>query len=238
MPFEVKKAESVLGLAFKDKALLKKAFRHRSYLNEAGKALKSNERLEFLGDAILEFIVSEYIYQTYQEQPEGNLTSMRAKLVCTQNLARISQNLGLGQLLLLSRGEDLNQGRQNPNILADLLEAVIGAIYLDQGLNKTKQFVYQHILKDANKFSDFENIKSSKNQLQELIQKKYQVTPEYKVLAEKPNQDASDHFLIGVYLQDRLLAKGQAKTKKQAQEKAAQAALSQLKTTKLISHLK
>lgn len=231
MTFDIKKAETILKIVFQNKSLLVKAFTHRSYLNEAGRDLKSNERLEFLGDAILEFLVSEYIYQTYQEQPEGNLTSMRARLVCTQNLSQVSRRLGLGRLLLLSRGEDKNRGRQNPSILADLLEAVIGAIYLDQGIDKAKQFVHQHILKESSRFADFNSLKSYKNQLQEVIQKKYQIIPEYKVIKEKEDQEASDHFLIGVYLKDKLLATAYGKTKKQAQEKAAKLALQKLKVT-------
>ncbi len=222
------KLQSLLKVKFKNPKLLLTAVTHKSYTNE-DKTATDNERLEFLGDAVLEFIVSDFLYKNFKNQPEGNLTALRAKIVCTTSLSQLAKRLNLGSFLRLSKGEAKSGGRQNTNILADLIEAIIGAIYLDQGLSAAYDFVYYHLLSSYQKLPDLNQIKSAKTRLQEIIQERHKLTPTYKVIKEKPDQDAPDHFIVGVYLNDQLLGVGQGKNKKTAQEQAAQAALAKLK---------
>ncbi len=222
------KLQSLLKVQFNNPNLLLTAITYKSYTNE-DKTATDNERLEFLGDAVLEFIVSDFLYKNFKNQPEGNLTALRAKIVCTTSLSQLAKRLKLGNFLRLSKGEAKSGGRQNINILADLVEAIIGAIYLDQGLKTAYEFVYNHLLVSYHHLPDIAQIKSAKTRLQEIIQDQYKLTPIYKVIQEKPDQDAPDHFTVGVYLNDQLLGIGQGKNKKTAQEQAAQAALAKLK---------
>ena len=225
---DLKTLQSLLQINFNNPQLLLTAITHKSYTNE-DKTATDNERLEFLGDAVLEFVVSDFLYKNFQNQPEGNLTALRAKIVCTTSLTQLAKHLNLGKFLRLSKGEAKSGGRQNINILADLVEAIIGAIYLDQGLTTAYNFIHRHLLSPYHKLPDLNQIKSAKTRLQEIIQNQYKLTPIYKVIQEKPDQDAPDHFTIGVYVNNQLLGVGQGKNKKTAQEKAAQAALQKLK---------
>ncbi|NOY15061.1 MAG: ribonuclease III [bacterium] len=220
--------EKILGIHFRNQNLLLTALTHRSFINEANKNISSNERMEFLGDAILEFVVSDYLYKTFKDQPEGNLTTLRSKIVCTKTLSQKAKQLNLGSFLLLSRGEESGGGRDNPNLLADLFEAIIGAIYLDQGLKTVSDFIHKHLLADFSNLPDLDSIKSAKTLLQELLQEKFKQAPVYKVIEEKKDQEAADHFTVGVYLGDRLLGIGQGKNKKAAQEAAARSALAKI----------
>jgi len=226
---DLSQLEQLLGVKFQDRSLLETALTHRSYLNENKRVKLSNERLEFLGDAVLEFIVSDFIYRRFTNQPEGNLTTLRSSLVKTQTLSGLSQRLGLWRWLKLSRGEDKSGGRHNQNILADLFEAVVGAIYLDQGIDTAYDFVKRHLLADLTQTKiDFERIKGYKNSLQELVQSRLHITPEYRVIKEDQVNEAR-RFKVGVYVGDRLLGQGVGRNKKRAQEQAAKQALAYLK---------
>jgi ribonuclease-3 len=224
-------AQDKLNVTFTDIELLITAFTHRSYLNEHKKTVKEhNERLEFLGDAVLELVVTEYLYANYAE-PEGILTNWRSSLVRTESIGAAATKYGFEPLLRLSRGEKRGTERGRAQILANSFEAVIGAIYLDQGYDAAKQFITASIL------STFEDILASgswmdpKSHLQELAQSRETATPVYKVM----NEDGPDHdklFTVGVYVHDKLRPQGSGPSKQAAQQQAADAALTYYRQTK------
>lgn len=219
-----KEIEKALKVRFKNPDLLENAFVHRSYLNEDPDfPLPSNERLEFLGDAVLEQIVSDFLYHSFPALPEGELTALRAALVRTESLAEEAQRLGLGKELRLSKGEEASGGRGNPYLLANTFESLIGALYLDQGLEKTKEFVSRELLYKA-KESLQAGTKDPKSRLQEITQARFGITPTYRV-AEEWGPAHDHHFRSAVYLKDKKIGEGEGRSKKEAEEKAAQSAL-------------
>lgn len=213
---------------FKNKKLLEQAFTHRSYLNESKKNEDSNERLEFLGDSILSFVVSKYLYEKYPAFNEGTLTNLRSKLVNTKTLAEIAKGLNFGKNLKLSRGEEESKGRENQSILANCFEAYIGALFIDQGIEKVRDFLDEVLLPKAEDFVEKKLFKDPKSLLQEFIQAKKQGSPIYKVLEEEGPAHAKI-FTIGVYAESQLLTTGKGKSKQEAEESAAKAALDKLK---------
>jgi len=216
--------EKNLGIEFKDKKLLIQAFCHRSYLNEhPDEKLKHNERLEFLGDAVLELIVTEYLYKNY-ENPEGELTCWRAALVNSKNLAKIAKELGFEKCLLLSKGEEKDEGKARQYILANTFEAFLGALYLDSGFDETKRFVEKHLIKELPRIIQEKLYKDAKSTFQEKAQEKMGITPYYRVLKEW-GPDHAKHFVVGVYLNSKLIAKGEGSSKQSAEEEAAKKAL-------------
>ncbi|OGY23632.1 MAG: ribonuclease III [Candidatus Woykebacteria bacterium RBG_13_40_7b] len=217
--------EKNINIKFKNKDLLRNAFIHRSYLNENSKEkLPSNERLEFLGDSVLSLVTSEYLYQKYEDRSEGDLTSFRASLVNSQALSKVAGKLGLGNHLYLSRGEEGTGGRSRQYLLANTLEALIGALYFDQGIKVAEKFIKKHILVYLNEIISNESYRDFKSRLQELAQEKHGITPTYKVLAEE-GPDHAKKFTLGVMLQSKLLASGNGKSKQEAEQRAAQEAL-------------
>lgn len=216
---------SKFSLKFKNPKLLERAFIHRSYLNEhKGKQLKSNERLEFLGDAVLELIVSLYLYQKYPDFPEGKLTTLRSKLVQTKTLSLAANRLGFSENLKLSRGEKASGGNKNPSILANTFEAVIGSIYQDQGFDQTYDFVLKNLLLPAEKLFKDQLPQDFKSQLQETIQAKGKPSPVYKVLASF-GPDHSKTFKVAVLVENKKIAVGAGKSKQTAEQEAAKKAL-------------
>lgn len=220
--------EKKLGIKFKNPKLLAQALVHRSYLNEVSDPrIRSNERLEFLGDSILSFLISEWFFKEFSDYPEGALTNLRSNIVRTSSLAQIAQKLKVGEYLLLSKGEEESGGAQNPAILADTLEAVIGAIYLDQGIKVTKNFIkekFTPLIKEVIKKGE---LKDAKSLLQEKVQEELKQTPIYKTLKEEgPDHDKT--FTVGVYAQGKLLAKEEGKSKQEAEEQAARTALEKI----------
>lgn len=220
--------EKTLGLVFKNKNLLKGSFVHRSYLNEhPDEGLVSNERLEFLGDAVLEFLASEHLFQKFPQLSEGKLTSLRSKLVCEQSLAGIGLELGLGQLLLLSRGEEESGGRKNLSLLSNTFEALLGAIFLDQGLTAVRKFLEKHLFP---KLETLQKLRDYKSEFQEEAQAKFEMTPLYKILEEK-GPDHDKLFKVGVFLGKKLWGRGEGKSKQAAEQKAAQEGLVKMKAS-------
>lgn len=218
------KLEKKLGIKFQNQNLLIQAFCHRSYLNENPKFLfDHNERLEFLGDAVLELIVTEHLYQNYPN-PEGELTNWRAALVNSRNLARIAKDLGFEDYLLLSKGEAKDTGKARQYILANTFEAFLGALYLDQGLRKVRRFLETNLLFELPKILTQGTWLDPKSHFQELAQEKLKVTPSYKVLKEW-GPDHAKHFVVGVFLRGELVAEGKGSSKQEAEEKAAEQAL-------------
>ena len=209
---------------FKNKKLFDQVFIHRSYLNESQQGVDSNERLEFLGDSILSFIVSTYIFDKYEKLREGQLTNIRSVLTNTETLYEVGRDLGLGERLKLSRGEGQSGGRKNKTILANTLEALIGGIYIDQGMTAATKFVRQTILSKAEALIESQGLKDPKSKLQEKLQETYKNSPVYKVLKEE-GPDHNKLYTIGVYIEEKLLAEGTGPSKQDAEKAAARSAL-------------
>ena len=212
---------------FKNQKLLHQAFVHRSYLNEAKEDLESNERLEFLGDSILSFVVSEHLYITYPQFDEGILTNLRSLVVNTKSLAKTAKLLDYGSHLLLSRGEEDSNGRENESILANTFEAVIGALFMDQGIDAVKKHLFATLIPNIEEYVQKKVFKDPKSLLQEYVQSKKQNSPVYKVTHEEGPAHAK-HFTIGVFVENQLLGEGQGKSKQEAEEQAAERALEKI----------
>ena len=217
--------EKRAGVYFKDKRLLKQAFTHRSYLNEnKDMSLEHNERLEFLGDAVLELAVTEYLFSKYPEKTEGDLTSYRAALVNATTCAEVASQLGVNDLLLLSKGESKDTGRARQYILANTLEAVIGAVYLDQGFKEATEFVLRHITPLTDKIVKTASWLDPKSHFQEKAQEIANITPLYKVIKET-GPDHDKYFTSGVFLGGEMVALGEGNSKQDAEQEAARRAL-------------
>ncbi len=212
---------------FKNKKLFEQAFIHRSYLNEVKENLNSNERLEFLGDSVLSFVVSKYLYLNYPSFNEGILTNLRSMLVNTRTLADVARELEFGKLLKLSKGEEESKGRENSSLLADCFEAFVGALFLDQGVEVVSKFILEVLLPRAEIFLQRKALKDPKSLLQESIQAKNQVSPIYKVLKEEgpPHKRI---FTVGAFLEDNLLGTGTGRSKQDAEKNAASLALTKI----------
>ncbi len=221
--FDLKKFQQNLKYDFKNIDLLKNALTHSSYANESKKGEKSNERLEFLGDAVLSIVVSDYIFNNCPDFPEGELTKLRASLVCEQALYGFSCELNVGEYLLLSRGERLSGGGSRPSILADAFESIIAAIYLDGGIKPARQFILRFVVPEiknpkAKKFFDY------KTKLQEIVQQSPHEKLEY-VLVDESGPDHNKHFVVEVRLNNNVIGKGGGHSKKDAEQQAAREAL-------------
>lgn len=214
-----------IGKLFKNKALLDKALTHRSWLNESHET-DSNERLEFLGDAVLEFVVSEKIFLDFKSKREGFLTALRSNLVNTVNLSAVAKSLGVGKMIKLSKGEEDGGGRENQSLLADTMEAIIGALYLDQGMEQTKKFIEKYIFVDIEEKLK-KPLKDPKSRFQEVMQAKGEPSPKYKVVKEV-GPDHNKEFEIEVHVNGKTYAKGQGKSKALAEQSAAENALKKL----------
>jgi ribonuclease-3 len=223
-----KEVEEKLGITFKDPKLLKTALTHRSYLNEhRGMHLENNERLEFLGDAVLELIISSELFKKYPKKPEGELTAIRSALVRTESLAQESRLLEIGEHVLMSKGEEVSGGKDKDFILANLYEAVLGAIYLDQGIEVCREFVKRTVLKKLNRVIDQELFIDPKTRVQELIQAKYKVTPTYTLIKQRgPDHDRT--FTVGLKVGKKLMTKGTGISKQKAEEDAARKCIEKL----------
>ena len=217
--------EKQLNLKFKNKNLLVQAFCHRSYLNENPKSnLENNERLEFLGDAVLELIVTEELYGKYPQKPEGELTNWRAALVNAKMLSETAKELGLNDYLLLSKGEKKETGKARQYILANTFEALIGSAYLDLGYKKCRDFIKKNLIVKLPEIIEKGLFKDAKSCLQEEAQERTGLTPTYRVLKEW-GPDHAKHFIIGVFLEKELASEGQGSSKQEAEVEAAKNAL-------------
>lgn len=217
--------ERKLGLKFKNKDLFVQAFCHRSYLNENPKFhLEHNERLEFLGDAVLELVVTEELYQKYPKKPEGELTNWRAALVNARQLSETAKELNFNDFLLLSRGEAREMGKARLYILANTFEAFIGALYLDLGYKTCQDFIEKYLIVKLPEIIKKGLFKDAKSRFQEEAQERVGITPTYKIL-EEWGPDHAKHFIVGVFLDEELVAKGEGSSKQEAELEAAQNAL-------------
>lgn len=216
-----------LNLKFKNPKLLEQAFLHRSYLNEVKANLKSNERLEFLGDSVLSLVISYYLYTLRTTDSEGDLTNLRAHIVKTKSLSEAAKNLNLGKYLSLSKGEEISGGRNNPQILANTYEAVLGAIFLDQGLEVTKRVIDQTLLPLFEKELRLGPPKDAKSSLQEIVQQRFKKSPYYKIL-QTQGPDHAKRFTVAVYIAGKETGRGSGHSKQIAEEQAAREALDTL----------
>ena len=219
---DIGKLQTLLGVQFKDTEVLLSAITHRSYLNEHREATWShNERLEFLGDAVLELVVTDYLFNKYPEKPEGELTAVRAALVNTVSLADASEKLGINNFLLLSKGEAKDEGRARQYILANAFESCIGALYMDQGYEAAKDFIAARLFPKTEKIVDKRLWQDAKSRFQELAQEHSSVTPTYSTV----EQEGPDHdrvFTVGVFLKNEKIAEGQGRSKQEAEQAAAE----------------
>ena len=224
-----KELEEKIRYHFRNPKLMEKALTHSSYSNEhrLGR-LENNERLEFLGDAVLEIVTSEFLYRTYPQKPEGELTKLRASMVCEQTLAFCARALDLGSYLLLGKGEDLTGGRERASVTSDAMEAMIGAVYLDGGFANAKEFVHHFVLNDIEHKQLFFD---SKTILQEIVQGELECEPVYELVGEEgPNHNKK--FLVQVSIKGAVFGRGSGRTKKAAEQEAAYAAILKLKMEK------
>lgn len=225
METDLTRLEKILGAVFVEKSHLLSAVTHRSYLNEHREAVQEhNERLEFLGDAVLELVVTDYLYKKYPEKPEGELTAVRAALVNTISLADSAQKLGLSDFMLMSKGEAKDTGRARQYILANAFEAVIGAIYLDQGYEAAAKFIGEQLFLKTDRIVEKKLWQDAKSRFQELAQERVSITPSYEMLS----QEGPDHdrlFTVGVFLRSEQVAAGKGRSKQEAEQDAAEKAI-------------
>jgi len=218
-----------LNYQYQNPQLLETALTHRSYLNEDRTVPQSNERSEFLGDAVLELITSEFLYKKFPNSPEGDLTSLRAKIVQTRTLATLAQELGLGMHLRMSKGERASGGMTNASLLADTVEAIIGSIYLDGGIGPVREFILNKLLLKYESIIKAAEVEDWKSKLQEFVQSRGDIAPTYKVIAEEgPDHDRK--FTIQVHYFDKDAETGEGKSKQTAQQAAARKALEKLQS--------
>jgi ribonuclease-3 len=224
MSLTLEELQKKIGVEFQDQTLLKQIFIHRSYINEAGNAdIQHNERLEFLGDAVLELVVTEYLYKHFPN-PEGELTNWRSSIVRGEVLAKVAVELSIGDLLMLSRGEDKSGGRTRNLILANTFEALIGAIYLDQGYEVASTFIHTYLISLLPDIIANKLYIDPKSHLQEVLQERLNATPEYRVTKEE-GPDHNKSFVVGVYAKGQLIAVGKGSSKQRAEQDAAANAL-------------
>jgi len=217
--------EEKIKIVFKNKDLLKQAFIHRSYINENPNSSSShNERLEFLGDAVLELIVTDFLYKKYPNYTEGELTALRSALVNAIIISEVASKIGMNDFLLLSKGEAKDSGKARQYILANTYEAYIGAVYLDQGYDVAKGFITTTLLPYTEDIVTKKLWRDAKSLVQEKTQEFIGVTPAYKVLSES-GPDHDKHFTVGIFFGANLIAEGKGKSKQEAEQKAAEAAL-------------
>lgn len=217
--------EKKTKITFKDKKLLTQAFIHRSYINEnPSTGLSHNERLEFLGDAVLELIVTDFLYKKYSSYAEGELTALRSALVNAVIISEIASHIGMNDFLLLSKGEAKDMGKARQYILANTYEAYVGAVYLDQGYDVVDKFVIKTLLPKTEEIVNKKLWRDAKSLVQEKAQEFVNVTPSYKVTHES-GPDHDKHFTVGIYFDKALIAEGKGKSKQEAEQKAAENAL-------------
>ena len=212
-----------IGYSFKNESLIIEALTHSSYANESHKNIRSNERLEFLGDAVLSIIVSDYIFLHCPDYPEGELTKLRASLVCEKTLAVYAKKIGLGDKIKFSKGEKRTGGSARPSITSDAFEALIAAIYLDGGIEEARKFVLKFVIPDIEN-PKLHRINDYKTMLQEIVQKNPEERLEYVLVGEK-GPDHDKHFVFEVHLNSNVIGRGGGKSKKEAEQQAAREAL-------------
>ena len=224
---EIEKFQEAIGIKLKNIKFLELAFTHKSYINENKKS-EDNERLEFLGDAVLELVCTEFLYRNFPEKKEGEMTAIRSALVKKESLCEAAKKLNIGKLIKLSRGEKASGGQEKDYILANTVEAIIGAIFLDQGMKQAQAFVKKNLLNKTKQIIKQKLHIDAKSLFQEIAQEKKKTTPSYKVLNEK-GPDHSKVFTSGIFLEEKLVAKGKGSSKQNSEVDAAKNGLKVMK---------
>ena len=221
---QINKLQSILKIKFRNKSLLNRALTHRSHLNEAGPGARDNERLEYLGDSVLALVVNEYLFKRFEKYPEGDLAKIKSAVVSEATLFKVARELNLGSFLLMGKGEELSGGRTRPSILANSLEAVIGALYLDSGLKDCMKLVLSLLKSDIERIDSMESYRDPKTTLQEYVQKKYRERPLYEIIAES-GPDHQKQFTVRLVVAGKSVAEGTGASKRGAEMEAARKAL-------------
>ena len=221
---QLNKFQSIINVNFKDKSLLNRALTHRSHVNETGVHLKDNERLEYLGDSVLALVVNEYLFKRFGDYLEGDLAKIKSAVVSEATLSKISGKINMGSFLLMGRGEEQSGGRSRTSILANALEAVIGAIYLDSGLKQSKKFILSLIKTDIERINELSYFRDPKTTLQEYVQKKYKERPLYEIIKES-GPDHKKEFSIRLIIHEKEISIGLGSSKRRAEMDAATKAL-------------
>ncbi|HAE62848.1 MAG TPA: ribonuclease III [Eubacteriaceae bacterium] len=216
---EVKSLEKKIGYKFNDRALIKTAITHSSFINEKSHA-RNNERLEFLGDAVLELVISEYLYNKFPERLEGELTKIRAKIVCTESLSNVSANNNFGRYIYMGKGEENTGGRERKSILANTFEAITGAVYLDGGIDEARKFILHFLKKNINDATNGKLVFDYKTKLQEVVQQSQGSVIEY-IVEKETGPEHNKIFYVSLLLDSKLIGRGSGKNKKEAEQKAA-----------------
>ncbi len=220
--------QKITRIKFRDKSLLNRAMTHRSFVNESGRTeVRDNERLEYLGDSVLALVVNEYLFKHFDSYPEGNLAKIKSAIVSERELAKVSRSLNLGSFILMGKGEEQSGGRERPSILANTLEALIGAIYLDAGFKEVRKFILPLIKQDIELIDKKTYLRDPKTTLQEYVQKKYKSRPEYQVIKES-GPDHLKHFIVALLVNDQEIARGEGSSKRKAETNAATEALREI----------
>ncbi len=224
---QVDKLQTIMRYRFNNKSILNHALTHRSYVNETGSHVQDNERLEYLGDSVLALVVNEYLYRHFDEYPEGKLAKIKSAAVSERTLASIAYKMKLGGFVQMGKGEESCGGRERSSILANTLEAIIGAIYLDSGLKESRKFILSRIKDDIDLIDNLSYMRDPKTTLQEIVQKKYKERPEY-VITEEKGPDHKKEFYIDLIVNKKKIAQGHGSSKRKAEMNAARTALKEL----------
>mgnify|MGYP001198103132 CR=1 FL=1 len=219
--------QKALHVKFKNKSLLQRAMTHRSFVNESGRTVKDNERLEYLGDSVLGLVVNEYLFKVFEEYREGKLAKIKSAVVSEATLAKIAQSMSLGDYILMGRGEEHSGGRERPSILANTLEAIIGALYLDSGLKVSRKFVLSLLREEIDSVNNLTYLRDPKTALQEYVQKKYKERPVYQVIEER-GPDHMKEFTVRLIINGREIVTGEGPSKRKAEMNAARASLKKI----------
>ncbi len=224
--------QKILHVNFKNMALLRRALTHRSYINEVGKGGEDNERLEFLGDSVLALVVNEYLFKHFLDYDEGDLAKIKSAVVSEATLSKVASEIGLGDFLRIGRGEANTGGRARPSILANTMEALIGAVFLDSGLVGSRRFILSFLKKEIEKIDRLTYLRDPKTTLQEYVQKKYKDRPEYRVIEER-GPDHMKEFIVKLYINGREIEIGEGPSKRKAEMNAAIASLKRIQDGEL-----
>jgi ribonuclease-3 len=224
---QLDKLQSTLRIKFHDKRFLNRSLVHRSYINEHGSDYRDNERLEYLGDSVLGLVVNEYLFRHFEEYHEGDLAKIKSVVVSEDTLAKVARNLNIGSYLLMGKGEEYSGGRERASILANTLEAIIGAYYLDSGLRATRDFVLNLLKRDIERIDNLTYQRDPKTTLQEYVQKKYKDRPIYQVASEK-GPDHKKEFAVRLIINGREITTGMGSSKRKAEMDAASSTLKRI----------
>ena len=216
-----------IKIKFKNKSILNRALTHRSYVNESDENVKDNERLEYLGDSVLALVVNEYLFKHFEYYREGSLAKIKSAVVSETTLAKVATALNLGSFILMGKGEEMSGGKDRPSILANTFEAVIGAVYLDQGLKDCRKFVLGLLRNDIERINNLSYLRDPKTTLQEYVQKKYKMRPEYEVVDEK-GPDHKKIFVVKLIINGSEVCFGEGSSKRKAEMNAAIKALNEI----------